>query len=579
MPCSEQCRTCKYFGVCTSCHVDKERPYLDAGSCVSNCGKGVVNKRFIRLSGKNNSQYKGLLEVKYAGKWHTICSFGFYLDTARVFCRELGFGEPLKYSGGLYGTGKGPILKRYIRCKGNETSFISCYQGDRFYYNCDHNDDVGLWCKAPTNDVRIDDNCIEKCPDGTYRDKKNICELCNSICLTCKDDASKCVTCRKGYFHNGTSCARQCPRGTYADWKLRKCKPCGKKCTTCSLREDNCLSCVGPLVHNGTHCVASCPKNTYQKEFDCVEKCGFKHYPKDGKCRACPFKCLFCNASGVCLACDFDHRLTKEGRCRRSCPSGHYSFPLKASDVHNQPELRLSSKEGYVSKGRLEIYHDGEWGTICYDSWYSGNASSVACRQLLLGPPKVHLYLNDKNPRGQNVTRTWLDQVECTGYEERLSDCKSAKWGVHDCVAAWDVHIECHYPGMTKCVPSCPTSYHVSGEFCIHCASACINCSGTASNCTSCKQGYVLTEDNRCLEECPLGFYKKDGLCEKCHVDCLTCNGPTDHHCTSCLRPKLLLKVMCVDSCLPKQYERTVNPYINLTQRTGPFEGVVMVSS
>lgn len=31
--------------------------------------------------------------------------------------------------------------------------------------------------------------------------------------------------------------------------------------------------------------------------------------------------------------------------------------------------------------GRLEIYHNNEWGTICDDN-FNGNAAQVACRQL-----------------------------------------------------------------------------------------------------------------------------------------------------------------------------------------------------
>ena len=91
-----------------------------------------------------------------------------------------------------------------------------------------------------------------------------------------------------------------------------------------------------------------------------------------------------------------------------------------------------------VYSGRVEIFHGGEWGTVCDDRWDDDDAR-VVCRQLGYtgGIAETdHLY-------GQGSGRIWLDNVECTGREVFLIDCTANPMGAHNCGHYEDAGVSC----------------------------------------------------------------------------------------------------------------------------------------
>lgn len=100
------------------------------------------------------------------------------------------------------------------------------------------------------------------------------------------------------------------------------------------------------------------------------------------------------------------------------------------------PGIRLVG--GGSGSGRLEIYYDGSWGTVCDDLWGIYDAT-VACRMLGYrnGTAKTNAFF------GEGTGNIWLDSVECLGDEMSILSCSHNAWGKHDCHHNEDAGVIC----------------------------------------------------------------------------------------------------------------------------------------
>ncbi|XP_064388366.1 soluble scavenger receptor cysteine-rich domain-containing protein SSC5D-like isoform X4 [Halichondria panicea] len=109
-------------------------------------------------------------------------------------------------------------------------------------------------------------------------------------------------------------------------------------------------------------------------------------------------------------------------------------------------DLRLVGSLGRTggSSGRLEFYYNGTWGTVCDDSFGSYDAR-VACRQLgYTGYTTQYGRVRTLGfSQASSSTRTWLDNLRCSGTESRLIDCPANAIGVEDCTHTQDVALIC----------------------------------------------------------------------------------------------------------------------------------------
>ena len=87
----------------------------------------------------------------------------------------------------------------------------------------------------------------------------------------------------------------------------------------------------------------------------------------------------------------------------------------------------------------MEIFYNGDWGTVCDDEW-GMNDARVVCRQLgFLGAVSAPTDARFGAGRGP----IWLDDVGCFGSEISIVNCKHRGWGVENCGHSEDASVIC----------------------------------------------------------------------------------------------------------------------------------------
>ncbi|XP_038046695.1 deleted in malignant brain tumors 1 protein-like, partial [Patiria miniata] len=97
-------------------------------------------------------------------------------------------------------------------------------------------------------------------------------------------------------------------------------------------------------------------------------------------------------------------------------------------------------------EGQVEVFYQGEWGTVCDDGWDLNNAD-VVCR--MLGYPSASNAWSGAH-FGQGSGPIMLDNVNCQGYESSIAECNHAGWFSHNCGHNEDAGVTCNSDSTTE---------------------------------------------------------------------------------------------------------------------------------
>ncbi|KAM4650663.1 scavenger receptor cysteine-rich domain-containing protein DMBT1-like isoform 2-T2 [Discoglossus pictus] len=378
----------------------------------------------------------GRVEVFFNNTWGTVCDDHWNIKNAHVVCKQLNCGLPISAPvKGFYGLGTGNIWLDDVECKGDEPSLDYCDALPWGKHNCKHNDDAGVVCSGyplgtpplssengPTSTTNVDRNTEQKI--NTTVGPKTYVTQSRNVRLV---DGERHCSGRVEIFYKNTW-------GTVCDdlWNIRNAYVVCRQ-----------LNCGLPISAPGNAFFGEGKGSIWMDDVKCngdeksLESCTASSRGAHN-CNHNEDAGVVCSGSSIFLDSGetISENVTEEAELLKNMTTAPETYVTTAGNI------RLVNGERPCA-GRVEVFFNNTWGTVCDDHWNIKNAH-VVCKQLNCGLP---ISAPVKGFYGLGTGNIWLDDVECKGDEPSLENCDALPWGKHNCKHNEDAGVVCSgYP-------------------------------------------------------------------------------------------------------------------------------------
>ncbi|KAL6460141.1 hypothetical protein MHYP_G00319000 [Metynnis hypsauchen] len=427
------------------------------GAAAFGRGEGHTQARLV--NGSDSSNCSGRVELKYLGEWGTVCDISWDMRAASVLCGQLNCGSAVAVLGSdWFGEGSVRIWADVFDCQGNETHLSKCPISSWSRTACSHKQDAGVICSDSSlafneGQVRLSGGmeCEGEVEVYFGQDWRR-------VLLDSWNESEASVVCRQlgcgsvfSFSSSSTSSPEQkhmCVTGfncSGSEVHLGNCS--SAQTVNCSSREQLSITCSEFKEFRLTEGCEGNLEVFYNGTWGNVCENGIDEETASLICQE-----LNCGRSGsenrdkarVESAPNWldDLKCRKHDSTLWQCPSspwGNYKCN-EVAHINCSDHLPLRLRGGHGScSGRLEVYHNAVWGSVCDDLWDIRDAQ-VVCRHLGCGPA---LSADGSAIFGYGNGTIWLNRVKCRGNEIHLWDCPHSLKKHTECSHRQDAGVTC----------------------------------------------------------------------------------------------------------------------------------------